>query len=138
MIEALVGQIQARFAELSQAMTDPEVIGDRRRFADVGREYRALEPAHELAQQWLRARDDEAGAQELMAEDGDGPGGDAAHHHAFEHGLAADRRVALSPELAGPVARSVALDDVDGGRWYGGHAVGQRLRLGHGRLAVGA
>jgi peptide chain release factor 1 len=72
-IESLVEQIQARFAELSQAMTDPEVISDRQRYAEVGREYRGLEPAHDLALQWLRARDDAAGAQELLNEDGDDP-----------------------------------------------------------------
>ena len=73
MIESLVEQIEARFAELAQAMTDPEVIADRQRYAQVGREYRALEPAHNLALEWLRARDDAAGAQELLAEDGDDP-----------------------------------------------------------------
>jgi peptide chain release factor 1 len=72
-IESLVEQIEARFGELAQAMTDPEVISDRQRYAQVGREYRALEPAHELAAQWLRARDDAAGAQELLDEDGDDP-----------------------------------------------------------------
>jgi peptide chain release factor 1 len=51
-------------------MSDPEVIGDRQRYAEVGREYRALEPAHELAVEWRRARDDAAGAQELLDEDG--------------------------------------------------------------------
>jgi peptide chain release factor 1 len=72
-IESLVEQIEARFAELSQAMTDPDVISDRQRYAEVGREYRALEPAHNLALAWLHARDDAAGAQELLAEDGDDP-----------------------------------------------------------------
>jgi peptide chain release factor 1 len=72
-IESLVDQIEARFAELSRAMTDPEVIGDRQRYAAVGREYRGLEPAHELAVEWRRARDDAAGAQELLAEDGEDP-----------------------------------------------------------------
>ena len=38
MIESLVEQIESRFAELSRAMTDPEVINDRQRYADVGRE----------------------------------------------------------------------------------------------------
>jgi peptide chain release factor 1 len=69
-IESLVEQIESRFAELSRAMSDPEVIGDRQRYAEVGREYRALEPAHELAVEWRRARDDAAGAQELLDEDG--------------------------------------------------------------------
>jgi peptide chain release factor 1 len=73
MIESLVEQIESRFAELSRAMTDPEVIGDRERYATTGREYAALEPAHDLATQWLRARDDAAGAQDLLAEDGDDP-----------------------------------------------------------------
>jgi len=71
MIESLVEQIEARFAELSRQMSDPDVIGDRRRLADVGRAYRQLEPAAKLAEEWRRARDDAAGAQELLAEDGD-------------------------------------------------------------------
>jgi peptide chain release factor 1 len=73
MIEKLVEQIEARFAELSRAMSDPEVIGDRRRYAEAGREYRQLEPAAKLAEEWRRAVDDAAGAQELLAEDGDDP-----------------------------------------------------------------
>jgi peptide chain release factor 1 len=70
-IESLVEQVESRFAELSRAMSDPGVIGDRQRYAEVGREYSGLEPAHNLAQQWRRARDDAAGAQELLAEGGD-------------------------------------------------------------------
>jgi peptide chain release factor 1 len=72
-IEKLVEQIEGRFAELSEQMSDPEVISDQRRYAEVGRAYRALEPAHQLAQQWRRATDDAAGARELLAEDGDDP-----------------------------------------------------------------
>jgi peptide chain release factor 1 len=72
-IESLVEQIEARFAELAQQMTEPDVISDRQRYAEVGREYRTLEPAHNLALEWLHARDDAAGAQELLAEDGDDP-----------------------------------------------------------------
>src|SRR5215211_6337904 len=74
MIESLVEQIESRFAELSRQMTDPEVIGDRNRFAEVGREYRRLEPAAKLAEEWRRTTDDVAGAQELIAEDGDDAG----------------------------------------------------------------
>jgi peptide chain release factor 1 len=72
-IEKLVEQIESRFGELSQQMADQEVIGDQRRYAEVGRAYRALEPAHRLAQEWRRATDDAAGARELLAEDGDEP-----------------------------------------------------------------
>lgn len=71
MIEELIEQIEARFAELGKQMTDPEVIGDRRRYAEAGRAYRQLEPAAKLAVQWRRAHDDAAGAEELIAEGSD-------------------------------------------------------------------
>jgi peptide chain release factor 1 len=70
MIEDLIEQIEARFAELGEQMTDPAVIGDRERYAEVGRAYRQLEPAAKLAAQWRRASDDAAGAEELIAEGG--------------------------------------------------------------------
>jgi peptide chain release factor 1 len=73
MVESLVEQIEARFAELERQMSDPAVIADRERYAEVGREYRELEPAHELARQYVRLRDDLEGARELLAEDGDDP-----------------------------------------------------------------
>ena len=73
MIEQLVDQIEGRFAELERQMSDPEVIADRERYAEVGREYRELEPAHELAREYVQLRDDLEGAQELLAEDGDDP-----------------------------------------------------------------
>src|SRR5947209_102624 len=73
MIDELVEQIETRFRELSEQMSDPDVIGDRARYADVGRAYRHLQPAHELAEQYRRAADDAAGARELLAEDGDDP-----------------------------------------------------------------
>jgi peptide chain release factor 1 len=73
MIDSLVSQIETRFRELSDQMSDPEVIGDRERYAQVGRAYRQLEPAHELAREYRQAADDAAGARELLAEDGDDP-----------------------------------------------------------------
>src|SRR3954466_2585717 len=73
MIDQLVDQIEARFAELSSQMSDPDVIGDRQRYAEVGRAYHALEPAHELATEYRRLVDDAAGARELIEEDGEDP-----------------------------------------------------------------
>ncbi len=64
-------QIESRFAELGEQMTDPEVIGDRERYAEVGRAYRQLEPAAKLAAEWRLASDDAAGAEELLAEAGE-------------------------------------------------------------------
>jgi peptide chain release factor 1 len=71
MIEDLVKQIETRFAELGAQMTDPQVISDRERYAEVGRAYSQLEPAAKLAAQWRHARDDAAGAEELLSEEGE-------------------------------------------------------------------
>jgi peptide chain release factor 1 len=73
MIESLVDQIEQRFGALSREIVDADVIGDRQRYAEVGRAYRQLETAAKLAEQWRRATDDAAGARELIAEDGDEP-----------------------------------------------------------------
>jgi peptide chain release factor 1 len=73
MIEELIEQVEGRFAELQRQMSDPEVIGDRERYAEVGREYRDLEGAHELVVEWRRLRDDLDGARELLDEGGDDP-----------------------------------------------------------------
>src|SRR3954451_14021107 len=54
-------------------MADPELHSDRGRAAEVGREYRELQSAHELAQEWLRLKDDLEGARELLSEDGEDP-----------------------------------------------------------------
>jgi len=73
MIEKLVEQIESRFAELSEQMSDPEVISDRERYAEVGRAFRSLEPAHQLASEWRRTHSDAEGAREMLSEDGDDP-----------------------------------------------------------------
>ena len=72
-VESLVEQIEARFSEVQSELSDPEVIADRRRYADAGRRFAELEPAARLAEQWRRAADDAAGAQELLEENGDDP-----------------------------------------------------------------
>jgi peptide chain release factor 1 len=73
MIESLVEQIEARYAEAQAQMADPGVITDRQRYADAGRLFNQLAPAAKLAEEWRRAQDDAAGAEELLAEDGDEP-----------------------------------------------------------------
>ena len=68
MIEGLVEQIEQRHAELERQMGDPDVLGDRRRAAEVGREYRQLDAAAKLAAEWRRAHSDEEGFRELLDE----------------------------------------------------------------------
>ncbi len=68
MIDALVEQIEGRFAELESQIVDPVVINDRQRYADVGREYRRMQDAAKLAAEWRHAVDDAEGAKEMLAE----------------------------------------------------------------------
>jgi peptide chain release factor 1 len=72
MIDELVSQIEARFAELEGELSDPEVISDRDRFTAASRAYRELEPAAKLATEYRRVADDQEGARELL-EDGEDP-----------------------------------------------------------------
>jgi peptide chain release factor 1 len=72
-IDSLVEQIEARHADAQAQMADPEVISDRRRYAEAGRLYNQLAPAAKLAEEWRRAQDDAAGAEELLAEGVDDP-----------------------------------------------------------------
>jgi len=67
-IDALVEQIEGRFSELEELMSDPAVISDRQRYAEVGREYRELEPAHKLATEYRTLSGDLEGARELLEE----------------------------------------------------------------------
>ncbi|MFN8152018.1 MAG: peptide chain release factor 1 [Solirubrobacterales bacterium] len=71
MIEQLVEQIESRFGELERDMSDPDVIADRERYAEVGREYRRLQGANALAVEWRTLSDDLEGARELLAEEED-------------------------------------------------------------------
>src|SRR5690242_12977982 len=73
MIDDLVAQIETRFGELQEQLSDPEVIGDRERFTTTSRTYRELEPAAKLAAEYRRTRDDFEGARELLDEDGTDP-----------------------------------------------------------------
>jgi peptide chain release factor 1 len=71
MIDELVSQIESRFSELQQELSDPAVIGDRERFRTASRAYAELEPAAKLAEEYRGAHDDLEAARELLAEDGD-------------------------------------------------------------------
>jgi peptide chain release factor 1 len=73
MIDELISQIEARFGELQEELSDPAVIGDRDRFRAASQAYSELEPAAKLAAEYRRALDDAEGARELLEEDGEDP-----------------------------------------------------------------
>ena len=71
MIESLVEQIEARFQEAQAQMSDPEVIGDRQRYAEAGRLFNQLSTAAKLAEAWRHAKSDAEGAEEMLTEGGE-------------------------------------------------------------------
>jgi peptide chain release factor 1 len=73
MIESLVEQIEARFQDAQAQMSDPEVIGDRQRYAEAGRLFNQLSTAAKLAEEWRHAKSDAEGAEEMLTESGDDP-----------------------------------------------------------------
>ena len=54
-------------------MSDPEVIGDRQRYAEAGRLFNQLSAAAKLAEEWRHAKSDADGAEEMLAEGGEDP-----------------------------------------------------------------
>jgi peptide chain release factor 1 len=71
MIERLIEQIEQRYSELTEQLSDPEVIGDRERYTPLARRHRELEEAHRLAEEYRRAQSDATGAEEML-DGGDG------------------------------------------------------------------
>src|SRR3954469_12545649 len=71
MIESLVEQIEARFADAQAQMSDPEVISDRERFAEAGRAFNRLAPAAKLGEEWRLPRAEYEGARRLLEEGGE-------------------------------------------------------------------
>lgn len=71
-IDMLVEQIESTKRELSDRLSDPELVNDRREFADVSRRYSSMEEAFTLAGRWGEASSQAAEAREMLAE-GDDP-----------------------------------------------------------------
>ena len=67
-VEGLVSQVERTRAELSQALSDPDVASDRKRYADLTRRYAGLEEAAQLAVRWRDASGSAAEAREMLAE----------------------------------------------------------------------
>jgi peptide chain release factor 1 len=90
-MEPLVAEIERRFAELEAQLSDPAVLADQRRYAEVAREHKRLSAAAELARQWRERTSQVADAAELL-DDAD------EEMRAFAQEQIAEARAAL-PEL---------------------------------------
>ena len=69
-MEALVAEIERRFAELERELGDPDAIADQHRYAALAREHKQLTAAAQMAQRWRELQRQIADAAEIGA-DGD-------------------------------------------------------------------
>ena len=70
MIERLVEQVEQRYNDLTEQLSDPDTIADRERYAGLARNHRELADAHRLVEEYRRAESDAAGAAELLDDAG--------------------------------------------------------------------
>ena len=72
MIDQLITEIEEKYEELNRELSDPEVLGDRQRYAELAKAHSDLQPAYELVRQYREAEKSLADAKEMLA-----PGGEA-------------------------------------------------------------
>ena len=68
-IDDLISEIERSYADLTVQLADPEVLGDRARYADAARAHAELAPVHELTQQYREAERTVADAEGLLGDD---------------------------------------------------------------------
>lgn len=61
--------IEKRFDELTEQMSDPDIISDMNKFREVGKERSKLEPIIDKYREYLKTHSDLAGAKELLESD---------------------------------------------------------------------
>jgi peptide chain release factor 1 len=71
MIDDLVTEIERTYSDLTGQLGDPEVLGDRKRYADLARRHAEIAEVYELTQQYRAAQRQVAEAEEMLAT-GDG------------------------------------------------------------------
>ncbi|MBI2684216.1 MAG: PCRF domain-containing protein, partial [Actinobacteria bacterium] len=102
----LVAQVEAAQEELATLVSDPDLVNDRVRYADVTRRYAALAPAVELASRYRDAQGRATEAGELLA------GGEDEDVRALLRDAEADLD-AVGPLLRAAMVESDPLDDKD-------------------------
>ena len=61
--EQLIDDLESRYREVQERMSDPAVYNDRREAAEVGRRLKELEEPYRLAQDWRATHDDAEAAK---------------------------------------------------------------------------
>jgi peptide chain release factor 1 len=70
MVTRLITEIERTYAELAEQLSGPEVLADRKRYADVARKHADLEEAYALTLQYREAEQAASEAEELLGGDG--------------------------------------------------------------------
>ena len=68
-IDDLISEIERSYDDLTAQLADPEVLGDRARYADAARAHAELVPVHELTQLYREAERTVADAEGLLGDD---------------------------------------------------------------------
>ena len=68
-IDDLITEIERSYADITGQLTDPEVLGDRARYADAMRAHAELQPVHELTELYREAERTVADAESLLGDD---------------------------------------------------------------------
>ena len=68
-VDDLISEIERSYDDLTGQLADPEVLGDRARYADAARAHAELAPVHELTQQYREAERTVADAEGLLGDD---------------------------------------------------------------------
>jgi len=68
-IDNLIDEIERSYEELNGQLADPEVLGDRGRYADIARKHAELQHVYELARRFRTAEQTVADAEGLLGDD---------------------------------------------------------------------
>ena len=68
-IDNLIDEIERSYEELNAQLADPDVLGDRARYADTARKHAELQQVYELARQYREAERTVAEAEVLVGDD---------------------------------------------------------------------
>jgi len=68
-IDNLIDEIERSYEELNAQLADPEVLGDRGRYADIARKHAELQQAYDLARRFRTAEQTVADAEGLLGDD---------------------------------------------------------------------
>jgi peptide chain release factor 1 len=71
MIEKLIQEIEDKYNQLNEELSDPEVVSDRQHYAELAKAHSDLQPAYELVRRYRDAETSLAEAEEMLSGDGE-------------------------------------------------------------------